>query len=174
MKHGDRNTKFFHSKATQRRKKNHINGIQNAHGQWVEELEEVVEVATDYFNNLFSVGKADQMEECLNTVPIKVTDNMQEVLLGEFIAEEVKVGLFHMGPTKAPGLDAMNALFYQKFWHIVGDDVVSAIFDFLNNGNMLPEINHTNIGLIPKVKNPQKMSEFRPISLCNVDRKSVV
>ena len=98
MKHGDRNTKFFHSKATQRRKKNHISGNQNAHGQWVEELEEVVDVATDYFNNLFSAGAANQMGECLNTVPSKVTDNMQEVLLGEFTAEEVKVALFQMGP----------------------------------------------------------------------------
>ena len=52
MKHGDRNMKFFHSKATQRMKKNHISSIQNAHGQWVEELEEVVEVALDYFDNL--------------------------------------------------------------------------------------------------------------------------
>ncbi|XP_030944700.1 uncharacterized protein LOC115969235 [Quercus lobata] len=101
MKHGDRNMKFFHSKATQRRKKNRISGIQNAHGQWVEELEEVVEVAADYFDNLFSAGAADQMEECLNAIPNKVTDNMQEVLLGEFTAEEIKVALFQMGPTKA-------------------------------------------------------------------------
>ena len=154
MKHGDRNTKFFHSKATQRRKKNHISGIQNSQGQWVEELKEVVEVASNYFDNLFSAGAANQMEECLNAAPNKVTDNMLEVLLGEFTAEEVKVALFQMGPTKAPGPDGMNALFYQKFWHIVGDDVVSTILNFLNNGNMLPEINHTNIVLIPKVKNP--------------------
>ena len=60
----------------------------------MEELEEVVHVATDYFNNLFSAGTADQREECLNAIPIKVTDNMQEVLLGEFTAEEVKVALF--------------------------------------------------------------------------------
>ena len=35
---------------------------------------------------------------------------------------------------------------------MVGDSVVLAVLDFLNNGNMLPDINHTNIVLIPKVK----------------------
>ena len=67
----------------------------------------------------------------------------------------------------------MNVIFYQKFWHIVGDDVVFAVLDFLNNENMLLEINHTNIVLIPKVKDLEKMSDFRPISLCNVIYKII-
>ena len=103
----------------------------------------------------------------------KVTDDMQEFLSSEFTAEEVKVALFQMGPTKAPGPDGMNALFYQKFWHVVGNNVVLAVLEFLNNGNMLPYINHTNIVLIPKVKNLERMSEFRPISLCNVIYKII-
>ena len=70
------------------------------------------------------------MEECLNVVQSKITDDMQEVLSSEFITEEVKVALFQMGSTKAPGPNGMNALFYQNFWHVVSDNVVLAVLDF--------------------------------------------
>ena len=115
MKHGDKNTKFFHSKASQRRRKDHIRGVKNGQGQWVEELEEVVAVASDYFKSLFHAGACDQMKECLAAVPQMVTKEMQEALSGEFTAKEVKVALFQMGPIKAPGPNGMNALFFQKF-----------------------------------------------------------
>ena len=130
MKHGDKNTKKIHSKATQRRRKNHIRGIKNDQGQWVEEIEDVVEVALDYFHTLFHAVASDQMEECLNAVHTRVTEDMKVVLSSELTADEVRMALFQMGPTKALGPDGMNALFYQKFWHIVGDDVVCAVLDF--------------------------------------------
>ena len=81
----------------------------------MEELEEVVVVASDYFESLFHAGACDQMEECLATIPQMVTEEMKEALSGEFTAEEVKVALFQMGPIKAPRPDGMNALFFQKF-----------------------------------------------------------
>ena len=55
----------------------------------------------------------------------------------------------------------------------MGDNVVSAMLDYLNFGVMLPDINRTNIVLIPKVKSPEKMSDFQPISLCNVIYKII-
>ena len=139
----------------------------------MEDMEDIVNVAAGYFDNLFCAGSCDQMEECIDAIPSKVTLEMQQMLSSDFTVEEVEVALFQMGPIKAPALDGMNALFYQKFWHVVGESVTMAMLDFLNSGNMVPDINHTNIVLIPKVKNPEKMSNFRPISLCNVIYKII-
>jgi len=49
----------------------------------------------------------------------------------------------------------------------VGDSVIAAVLDDLNSGVMIPEIYHTNIVLILRVKSPEKMSNFWPIILRN-------
>ena len=53
LKHGDKNTKFFHSKASQQRRRNYIQGVKNSDGDWVEEVEDISQVAINYFENLF-------------------------------------------------------------------------------------------------------------------------
>ena len=154
MKHGDKNTKFFHSKASQRRRQNFIQGIRDEGDNWVEAQEDIARVAISYFGNLFSAGVCDRIEERLQAIPCKVTEEMRQSLSREVSVDEIREALFQMGPTKAPGPDGMNALFYQKIWHIVGDNVVYAVLDFLQSSVMVSEINHTNIVLIPKVKSP--------------------
>ena len=78
-----------------------------------------------------------------------------------------------MGTIKAPGPYSMNAFFYQKFWHAVGDFVFATALDFLNSSNMASDINHINIVLILKVKISKKRPNFRSISLCNVIYKII-
>ena len=47
------------------------------------------------------------------------------------------------------------------------------MLEFLNFGIMIPEINHTHLVLIPKIKSPKKMTNFRLFSLCNVIYKII-
>ena len=73
-----------------------------------------------------------------------------------------------MAPLKAPCSDGMPPLFFQTFWSDIGLDVSEAVLSCLNSGTILKSINHTFLTLIPKVKNPEIVAQFRPISLCNV------
>ena len=73
-----------------------------------------------------------------------------------------------MAPLKASGLDGMPLIFFQHFWPLVSDEVTATILQFLNTTMFPCHLNHTFISLIPKVKNPELVSEFRLISLCNV------
>ena len=78
-----------------------------------------------------------------------------------------------MAPLTAPGPDGMSPIFYKTYWHIVGDDVISIVLNALNSGMVHESLNATFIALIPKVKNPKQIAEFRPISLCNVVYKLI-
>ena len=55
----------------------------------------------------------------------------------------------------------------------MGEDVIEAVLSCLTSGVIPPSINRTFITLIPKVKSPTKVSEYRPISLCNIIYKLV-
>ena len=78
-----------------------------------------------------------------------------------------------MHPTKSRGSDGMSPVFFQRYWDIVGPNVVVCVLNILRTGVIPYGLNDTYICLIPKVNCPQKMTEFRPISLCNVIYKLV-
>ena len=73
-----------------------------------------------------------------------------------------------MALLKAPDPDGMPPLFFQTYWLDIGMDIIELVLSSLNSGSLLKSINHTFITLISKVKNPERVTEFRPISLCNV------
>lgn len=87
--------------------------------------------------------------------------------------EEIRNAVFHMHPDKAPGLDGMSPTFFQKNWNVVGKEVILMVRDFFRTGVLLDNINATNIVLIPKKKNPSRLTELRPIALCNVVMKII-
>ena len=90
-----------------------------------------------------------------------------------YTSKEVGVAIGEMAPLKAPRPDGMPPLFFQTYWSNVGMDVTHAVLSSLNLGSILKSINHTFITLIPKVNNPERVSDFRPISLYNVIYKII-
>ena len=56
LRAGDKNTKFFHQRASQRRRKNNILGVFDGGGQWHETEEGIARVAKEYFQELFTTS----------------------------------------------------------------------------------------------------------------------
>lgn len=158
-----------------RRKKNESLGINDSNGCWTEDPNNIEETFISYFVNLFqsSNPSQDQLNKALDDIPVRVDQNMNNSLLAPFTKGEVEKAIQSMFPTKAPGPDGFPAIFYQKYWHIVGKKTVDECLDFLNGNKNIEDWNRTNIVLIPKNESPKTVGDFRPISLCNVNYKII-
>ena len=85
----------------------------------------------------------------------------------------MRAALFLVHPEKAPGPDGITTLFFQKAWATIKMDMLFLVNSFLQDGVFDKRLNTTNICLIPKTKRPNRMTELRPISLCNVRYKNI-
>ena len=126
-----------------------------------------------YFEEIYITTHPTRVEEVMNLLPPKVTMEMNAELTRDFTMEEVRTALRQIHPTKAPGLDDMLAIFYQKYWDVVGINVTNMVLNVLNSNAPISDINNTNIALVPKVKSPTRMKDFHPISPSNVCYKLI-
>ena len=131
--------------------------------KWTKELKPV---HCHYFecshNEEWTTYKLQDYEEVTVAIPIRVTNDMNESLDRVFTRKEVVTALKQVHPTIAPGPDGMFALFYQKYWNIVGNGITNMVLNVLNNNVSMAELNKTNISLIPKTNSPKRMIDFCP------------
>ena len=79
---GDKNSKFFHSRATQRKRKNSILRIRNLKGQWRTNSSEVDRCLIDYFKELFTSVHIQNSDVATNSI---ISEDMNAQLSAEFM-----------------------------------------------------------------------------------------
>ncbi|XP_074283621.1 uncharacterized protein LOC141608158 [Silene latifolia] len=131
LKDDDKNTKFFHSRAGERKGKIFIAKLVDDEGVTRCGDAAVANVANSYFQELFSSSNPVIPSETIQGVANRVTDDMNATLRRAYNEEEVIDALHQMHPLKAPGLDGMNGLFYQTYWGSIGSEVVSTVLAIL-------------------------------------------
>ncbi|XP_030959107.1 uncharacterized protein LOC115981058 [Quercus lobata] len=124
--------------------------IKGSNNVWQEDEEIMGRTFVEYFTQLFTSSQVEVSIELIEAIQVKATDRMNTLLLQEFRAHDMEKALKQMHPLKTPGPD---------------------VLDFLNNGVAPPKFHETHIVLIPKMKNPEYVTDYRPISLCNMTYK---
>ncbi|MCH80360.1 replication protein A 70 kDa dna-binding subunit, partial [Trifolium medium] len=169
---GDLNTRFYHAAASTRKKKNQIAQLQDSHGNVCNDPEGLKEIAKDYFLNLFQQHNGER-STVLNAVSPSISLEDNDALTAPFTLAEFKEAIFAMEGDKCPGPDGFNPGFYHHFWDLCGHEIFKAGCAWLDCRAFPPNLNSTNITLIPKGETQTTMKDWRPISLCNVLYKVV-
>ncbi|CAJ2674496.1 unnamed protein product [Trifolium pratense] len=163
LKEGDANTKYFHSILANRRRGNTISSLQ-VDNTMVEGVAPIRNAVVSHFAAHF---KAVTMErpgvENLAFKRLQVAEVSS--LIKPFSLDEIKEAVWDCDSYKSPGPDGINFGFVKDFWADIKGDIVRFCSEFHRNGRLTKGLNATFIALIPKVDSPQRLNDFRPISL---------
>jgi hypothetical protein len=98
----------------------------------------------------------------------KISEDDTATLTAPFSEEEVKRAVFDMKKNTAPGPDHMPIEFFQSCWEIVKPELLSMFMKFFHYKLEMNRINYGTITLLPKIKDANKIQQYRPIYLLNV------
>ncbi|WVZ95943.1 hypothetical protein U9M48_041644 [Paspalum notatum var. saurae] len=93
------------------------------------------------------------------------------MLTRKFEEEEVRRAIFQMETNKAPGLDGFPPEFYQVFWNIIKNYLMTLFEDFHEGMLNINSLNFGTIILLPKSVDAKQIRQYRPICLLNVSFK---
>ncbi|GKU89877.1 hypothetical protein SLEP1_g3954 [Rubroshorea leprosula] len=163
LREGDANSKFYHKGISSRQRRKQIVSLQ-VNGKKLEDVDNIKNGILEYFENLFK--KEEWKRPNMDGISFKqISQAQNDLLVMPFSEDEIKAAVWDCGSDKAPGPDGFNFTFFKKMWSEIKDDIVEFVQEFHKNGKLVKGLNVSFLTLIPKVKNPQRIEEFRPISL---------
>ncbi|KAK5843386.1 hypothetical protein PVK06_005842 [Gossypium arboreum] len=113
LKEGDRNTHYFHVRASGYRKKNSIERLKDAHGDWHDNKEEIFNIAWNYFNDFFKTSINLDIDSGLHFVPVCIDEDLNRRLNEEITDEEILMAFKQMDLHKALGIDELSGSFFK-------------------------------------------------------------
>lgn len=94
LQHGDKNGKFFHCYANQRKSTNQINSIKDNSGSLITNLSKIGNIFTIFFVNLFTTSHPSNPYDLLECMQARVITKMKNQLLQDFTGLKVKEVVF--------------------------------------------------------------------------------
>jgi hypothetical protein len=163
LKEGDLNSKFFHNCIKSRMRRNLMVALNTQHG-WVEGPIQVREEVVSYFRNHFNSEEWPRPNLDGIVFP-QVPQDKMGLLTAIFTLEEISEVVKGCDGSKSPGPDGYNFAFVKHFWDLMKHEV-RIMFDQFHGNECLPKcLSSYFLTLIPKVRSPQAVGDFRPISL---------
>ena len=145
----------------------------NREGVLFTDPKKILQETHKFYSNLSKQDPLNLSEDILNNPKIpKLFDNEIRICDGKLTVDECYKSLQLFESNKSPGNDGLTVEFYREFWHILGSIMVDSpnfSYDYGESSNSQKEAIITLIE--KKDKEKRHLSNWRPISLVNVDVK---
>ncbi|KAK2413305.1 hypothetical protein QL285_036031 [Trifolium repens] len=163
LKEGDANNKYFHACVKNRGRQNAIKALRVENG-WIEGVEAIKAETVSFFSNHFSAANWTRPNlDGIQFPSLSAADN--EILIAPFSLEEIEAVVKECDGNKSPGPDGFNFAFVKEFWGLMRGEVRILFDQFHGNASLPQGILSYFLTLIPKVRNPEGLGDYRPISL---------
>ncbi|GJU79038.1 hypothetical protein Tco_1276108 [Tanacetum coccineum] len=104
----------------------------------------------------------------------KTLSNVEVGLLdAPFTTKEIKSTVWDCGGSKAPRPNGFIFKFIKLYWDTIGNEFNEMVKRFEIDGSIPKGCNSSFIALIPKIKDPLHMNDYRPISLIGCQYKVI-
>lgn len=168
---GERNTWFFHQTTIQRRRRNVISALKFGDA-WCMNEETMRARVWSFYNKIFNGNACTCLKIAQTDKQMSLSIDDQISLCREVDMQELRDVLWSFHPTKAHGPDGFQAHFFQQLWDSYKEQLLHFVNSAMTSGKFQYCVGES-LCLIPKVANPNCISKFRPIILCNVTYKLI-
>ena len=145
----------------------------NINGNIINDTPGIITHTTEFYKSLLSEEDIDisLIDYFCSSLP-KLSDDSSELCNGPITKEEILFSLSKMKSGRCPGSDGLPKEFYDNYIHLFIDQLVE-IFNMSYDQNILPSSQRSGIItlLCKDTSKSDFLSQWRPISLLNVDYK---
>eukprot|EP00253_Pinus_taeda_P005605 PITA_05605 len=107
-------------------------------------------------------------------IPNRTSPMLPSLILNPNTTEDELHGVLKaFSKDKCPGPDGWTIEFFLHFFDLIKQDLIRMIEDSRISGRIHPHTSSTLIALIPKKRDADTFSDYRPISLCNISFKII-
>lgn len=163
LKEGDRNTRYFHTVATMRKRKNQIDKIAVG-GEATDDPSKIKQEAVNFYKKIFH--EDHHHRPTFQGLAFNTLNQSQATgLVERFSHKEIDQEVASCDASKAPGPDGFNFTFIKNASEVIKSDVYGLVQEFWKTSRLPRGCNTAFIALIPKSDNPMEFKDYRPISM---------
>lgn len=168
----EQSTRFFHTSTVIHQRRNRIDRLKVIGREWYEDHTQLKVVARKFYRQFYTREYYSQSNPREWTFP-ELNHRDKSWLNRPISDKQIRDTFFQIGANKAPSPDSFAPCFFQQYWHILRSEITEYMKEIFVTGKLPLGQNDALICMIMKGNALEKLTQFHPISLCNVLVKAI-